>query len=288
MRGHYYELPSPNWHWSRSEVLATLRDDYQHLHLKLSTFDTQELSDLLKRLQAGLPTYHNDTISQLQKRFPLGQGYPFYDRKRERYHRHRGQLLALLDEDLLEHTFDRFLDLPPEIRQRIYGFAFSYSDNAYHIQQPAIARVCRITRMESLPIFYKINRFGIAVKRNGSKPTRQALVDHWPTFISEEHIGMMRYFEVKLENTDFKTYVRIKIDLPSLRGDEPLKIRAWSLALERNDKHLASCLPLFERHLRPVIEKHLSKPGLGNFSTREVLQMVLSIQKAVDVPGGRI
>ncbi|KAK5701614.1 hypothetical protein LTR97_004430 [Elasticomyces elasticus] len=259
----YYQFPVTGCVWSKSEILATLRENYHHLHVKLSTYDHAELSVLLARLQAGLPTYHTENIPLLKRRFPEGQEFPVYDAERERCHHYRWRLITMLDEKTPEYSFERFLDLPPELREKVYGYAFRYSDNAYHLQQPAVSRVCHILRTESLPIFYKMNRFGITIERypNRYHPMRiqieQRLVDMWPTYIRAEHVAMMRHFEVNLLNKDRRTTVRVKIDLPSLSGLVPLKIKVWSITPEKNTKHWEAYQAQVEGAMRPSIEQLL-------------------------------
>ncbi|KAK4901837.1 hypothetical protein LTR27_001610 [Elasticomyces elasticus] len=285
MRCYYYSLPRVGERLSAAEIRTILRDDYQHLNIKLSTMNIK-LADLLKRLHAGLPTYYDDSIGHLQmllakqkSRFApdpySGRGYTF-----------KRQLIARLDELTPAPKFHRFLELPPEIRQRVCTLMCSYTDNALHLQQPAISRVCRLLRAETLPVFYKCNRFGITVDRLERTPRiRQTLAHLWPIYIKPEHVVMMRYFEVRLRY-NHTTSTRIKIDLPSLRGDEALRIRVWSVTPDKYSKLLPSMQTQIEQEMRPSIERLLESRGQASFTMREVQLMALSMARLVKLDDG--
>lgn len=68
-------------------------------------------------------------------------------------------------------TFSRFLDLPPEIRERIYELRYlddirlldipSY--NISEIKEPSLTRVSKLVRKEALPIFYSTYCFAMSI-----------------------------------------------------------------------------------------------------------------------------
>ena len=64
---------------------------------------------------------------------------------------------AQLEKADSEATFDRFTELPPEIRQIIFQYYFESlpsSERALRKYQPPITMVSRLIRAESLPLFY--------------------------------------------------------------------------------------------------------------------------------------
>ncbi|KAK5724763.1 hypothetical protein LTR15_004811 [Elasticomyces elasticus] len=275
---HYWTHPAPSRVLNRSEIQSILRDDYK-LDLKFNAYRNDQLANILERLQLDLPKRSEDApqLAHLIPAKELPSRYPA-----ESWANFRQRLVALLDTKPKRRRFRRFLDLPPELRQRVYEYAFSYSDNAYYLQQPAVSRVSRLLRTESLPIFYKCNRFGITVKRSWRGPEYlwQNMCDVWPTFICTEHLAMMRYFEVKLMNIDNKHALRIKIDLPSLKGDEPLSIRVWSVTPEKHTEHLQHCQAAIECQITDVVEQILEGQDHGRLGTKEIQLMALSIRHA--------
>ncbi|KAK5733158.1 hypothetical protein LTR17_009899 [Elasticomyces elasticus] len=284
---HYWAYPSPYRVLNRSEIQSILRHDCK-LDLKFSTLKNEQLAKILARLELGLPK-RSESNDQVMLLIPAGtQGIKY---AQESFADYRRRLIALADTDPSKYKFHRFLDLPPELRQRVYAYALSYSDNAYHLQQPAVSRVSRLLRTESLPIFYKCNRFGITVRRqkkDSSGLLWQNLLDLWPTYIRTEHLAMMRYFEVTLENTDTKHALRVKIDLPSLKGDEPLSIKAWSVKPEKHFNQLQNCQTMIEGQMEEVIEQLLDIKGNGRFGTKEVQLMALSVRDFVRVSSGAL
>ncbi|KAK5731991.1 hypothetical protein LTR17_010944 [Elasticomyces elasticus] len=259
----YYDLVKPHQAWNASEMRTILQDDHQQLDVKPGMLH-DKLANRLERLQIGLPTCHNYDIDHLREILAKRDIYPMPDRSGRDF-RFKKTLMKLVDGTVARSKFHRFLDLPPELRQRVYGFVFTYTDNAYHVQQPAVSR------------------------RPARHPNRmfiQTLVDMWPTYISAEHVAMMRHFEVRLWNNSLKSGVRIKVDLPSLKGDEPLKIQVWSVLPEKNSKHLALFQEQVEEQIRPAIELLLKNRGSATFSTREVNLMALAMRMPVETKDG--
>lgn len=73
------------------------------------------------------------------------------------------QLIALLEQADDNAIFSRFMDLPPELRLRIYTCHFS-SFPTVGAEPLPILQVCRLVRQEARLLFYEISRF--AVKLN--------------------------------------------------------------------------------------------------------------------------
>lgn len=74
-------------------------------------------------------------------------------------------------------TFDRFSDLPPELRERIYGYYFSTFPKPLRCAvQPPLARASRLMRQEVLPVFYHLHEFQLELycPQNGSNDYRKA------------------------------------------------------------------------------------------------------------------
>ncbi|KAK5168802.1 uncharacterized protein LTR77_006111 [Saxophila tyrrhenica] len=76
----------------------------------------------------------------------------------------------------------RFLDLPPELRNRVYGYATAGQDGSTRrlasrtLKPPAITRVSQLVRQESMPVYFDVNSSVIEVTtphgglRSGSFP----------------------------------------------------------------------------------------------------------------------
>lgn len=72
------------------------------------------------------------------------------------------QLISALEKADEDRTFLRFMDLPPELRTRIYDFYFEplhrvrWDVAPYTIPPPPITIVSKQLRLESHPLFYNL------------------------------------------------------------------------------------------------------------------------------------
>ncbi|KAK4549774.1 hypothetical protein LTR36_005075 [Oleoguttula mirabilis] len=275
----YWNLPLPEDQHNKSELQAIIRGSERRIP-NVNALKGHQLAEIVKRMQKGLRLHlHGDsTYDELYAEVQESSQHMLPGGKPT-----RKDLVDVLDAFESERTFHQFTDLPPELRQHIYAYTFSYNDSAYHVQQPAIARASRLLRTESLPVFYEVNRFGLHMERTGP---RQLMTDYWPFYVSNVHIAMMRRLEVNLL-TD-KTRVRIKIDLPTPRGDA-LEIAVWSLTPEKymTTQALRQCQQLVECQIRPVVEALLQSPGIDSFTTREIAQIALSVPLSTYMTGAK-
>lgn len=125
----------------------------------LKSTSVARLKTLYIRSQRGLLSYEGLPLHEL-KRFAAQRALPAVVGQKKTIKVLKAQL-EMADE---EATFDRFLDLPPELRCLIYAFHFESfpSDSAMrylrHVprlkRQPPISFSCREVRREALPLFY--------------------------------------------------------------------------------------------------------------------------------------
>lgn len=104
-------------------------------------------------------------LASVFKRFGRGAVTSMVNQEQFRVPEHTFRSLCYLDHPapMTNRKFDRFMDLPPELRERVYEFYME--DNAldeirYNIPKEApITHVSRLIRCESLPFFYAVTRF---------------------------------------------------------------------------------------------------------------------------------
>lgn len=118
--------------------------------------DHTRLAYLFTRAQRGMISYYRRPVADLRK-FCTARGYSFgKGLKKEKF----VLMLERADEDA---KFPRFLELPPELREMVYGYSFEVSlrsdgkewrESPYHLAAPPVASVSRLVRKESLPLFY--------------------------------------------------------------------------------------------------------------------------------------
>lgn len=82
----------------------------------------------------------------------------------------RSQAISDLEERDDNEVFTRFLDLPPELRNRVYEYYNApFSKGLVVPTQPPLARTCRIIRAEVLPVFYATHVFELTLVRTDKK-----------------------------------------------------------------------------------------------------------------------
>lgn len=79
----------------------------------------------------------------------------------------------------LQRCSFRFLDLPAEIRNRVYSYYFATSDtkpqyNLVNYRDPPITLACKQLRRESLPIFFSECTFLLTIGANYFEPERKS------------------------------------------------------------------------------------------------------------------
>ncbi|KAK5127361.1 hypothetical protein LTR85_006700 [Meristemomyces frigidus] len=67
----------------------------------------------------------------------------------------RQDLMDSLDRDDMHPNFHRFMKLPAELRNQIYGYHLAdFRKPIYAPSQPPLSTTCRLIRQEFLPLFY--------------------------------------------------------------------------------------------------------------------------------------
>lgn len=285
----YHRFPIASDTYNKSELRQLARESGRSV-ANLNAMKGYQLGDHVDRIQRGLRLYYDHTLEDLAaecaaRDIPPPPAGPTKITKANQ----KANLIASLDRADESREFHGFLELPPELRQRIYVYAFSYPDNAHYRQQPAISRTSHQIRKESLPVFYETNRFGFLVDRTGGAYSlHQYVLEHWPVFTAPAYVAMIRHFELTLLGHD--TRCRVKIDLPSDDGKRGLVIQVWSLFPEvrMTREMMEKCQASVERLMRPRIEVLLKEVGLGKFGTREVMQIALSVPKPILMSSGRV
>ena len=124
----------------------------------LKSTSIARLRTLYIRSQRGLLSYEGLPLHEL-KRYAAQRALPALIGQKNTIKVLKAQL-EMADE---EATFDRFLDLPPEIRQIIYHLHFKFLDTWTPAPkyQPPITLASRGIRHESLPHFYESCEFSI-------------------------------------------------------------------------------------------------------------------------------
>ena len=180
---------------------------------------------LFVRCQRGLPSYEGTPLRDL-KRYAVQRALP-PPAKRETT---LGAAKARLEQADDEATFDRFSDLPPELRQMIYAFYFKSFHRfglSIHKNQPPITRASRETRRESLPLFYEYCDFAVitATELHWLPQYNVALTTtsrDWVKATSAENFGRIKSISLEIPHK----YSTFKLGLNN--RENPISV-AWGL-----------------------------------------------------------
>ena len=155
--------------------------DERHVNFCSGDWSRTILAKLVERAYKGQPLYEHlgsDTLKEhlLLRNIPEPP-YRFEGKRRSAEARDvewrswQEECIALLDHADYERIFERFMDLPSELRELVYTLAIISPGDRTRRQQPAITRVSRRVRKESLPVFYKHHRFILCVKTTKDLPS---------------------------------------------------------------------------------------------------------------------
>ena len=109
-------------------------------------------------------------------------------------------MIGLLEKGDDDYTFERFLDLPPELRVRVSEFYVAeFAETLKHPTRPPLARTCRLLRQEVSPIFYGNCEFEIHLKQDRRRPNKFA------------EDSMTRLFLLHLDAVDVASIRKLKV-----------------------------------------------------------------------------
>lgn len=165
--------------------------------------------------QRGLISYEGLSITEFRL-FIARRGLPTITDKKHT----RSSLKAQLEQADEDATFDRFLDLPPEIRCQIYEHYFGSLNSPAHRYspigpQPPITRTSRQTREEALPLFYSRCCFSLEVQYDGRLNVgSDKFVRNTPT----HHFARIQFLDMIFDRT-FSPYHKATIHIGINKGE---------------------------------------------------------------------
>ncbi|KAJ9619591.1 hypothetical protein H2203_008371 [Taxawa tesnikishii (nom. ined.)] len=150
----YWELKYD--HLTRNSIKQLLEQNGRSTH---SAKTPNEVA--LIGLERGLLDYKKYAIPELRK-FAKGRNINVRGISK------KSEIINRLEDDDGNKSFPQFQKLPLELRLMVYEYSMSrLTDDKHTISdyiQPAVTRVSRMIRNESLPVFYAINRFALFVE----------------------------------------------------------------------------------------------------------------------------
>lgn len=112
------------------------------------------------------------------------------------------RLVETLEKDDDEPSFHKVMDLPAELRVRIYEFYIEdFPIALYKPTQPPLATISRHIRNEFLPVFYKRHEFVLKMRLITKKGCRLQWTPHTDCFIKSlhpHHLAMIRKINIEV------------------------------------------------------------------------------------------
>lgn len=187
---NYWKLESNRHHGT-----AALRARLRHLNYKFqSSANKDRLIQLLSRHGRGLLSYDAYRVDELRT-FCQERGLLSASSSRPQ----KVQMILRLETADEMATFERFMNLPPELRVLTYTIYFKSLPALSQPVQPPISKVSTLIRKESLPTFFKTCNFVFDVTCTTARPFQ--LHSSPPSFFSrtdDERLKQIRHLTIDI------------------------------------------------------------------------------------------
>lgn len=147
---HYWKLKNPDL-----LEASRLRDRIENsVSLEGRRWTRARLKKMHDRLECGLLLYENCSTEELQS-YCLARGIKMATKLSS----DSEQLMRALERADNGVVFDKFLDLPPELRVRIYKHHVAFFAIGPSLSPPPIAYTSKFVRHETIPVFFMYRSF---------------------------------------------------------------------------------------------------------------------------------
>ena len=254
---------------------------------------TTDLLKLLRRQDRGLLRYEKCSNAELEKittarKVASIQANVNFEKPEKWSKLQRELTIQALTEEDEKLCFDKFLDLPPELRTRVYHFYSAEFPHALTLPtKPPLARTCHQLRQEVLPVFYSTHEFKICLARTQSNGVVFRPMDDtyfWLSQLSSADVSNINELQVYVSDRllNRKSVARtglagsIKIELSS-DNDRP------SCIVQRTSVFNAD--PSWNNERRERVRIHLQEQllaiGLSGQRRRFDVQDIWNLRKAI-------
>lgn len=235
------------------------------------------LRELYVRHQRGLLSYEGLTVSEI-KSFVVQRGLSSTTIAKPTV----ATLKAQLEQADDDATFDRFPELPPEIRQQIFERYFdSLNKHRENMTkpggQPPIALASRQTRLEALPLYYSRYLF----------PFR--IVDDWPDRVfdrtmPDHHLARIRLLDLSGFRCHYNR-AAYKVSISINLNDEKCSAKVFKVLSRRDHKEMEAVASrinlLLMQEPHAVIRRIASRAGWQKFRRSDLPELRYWLSSAV-------
>ncbi|PIA91563.1 hypothetical protein CB0940_09042 [Cercospora beticola] len=188
-----------------SNAALTQQLEASNHHIPIYRPDRRTLAHYLQRRDRQLPCYFGCSVAELQQ-YVKARGLELEQSRRSL----TNKLLTALETADANPSFEHLLDLPPELRNRIYEcYMSSFGSVLQSPTQPPLTKVSRQIREETLPIFYNTCTFGLALVVHHKQPQQGVAgrgwhlkwhedTDFYLKSLLPENLALMRSFHIQV------------------------------------------------------------------------------------------
>lgn len=198
----------------------------------------------------------------------------------------RSKIVKELTTAAADRTFYRFLNLPAELRSRVYDFHVQdfTGETLVHAQFPSIARASELLETESAPVFFSKTTHAFQVVKRPDEPLRlyaaaQSSLDR----LEEEHTGDMRHLEIQILRRCRPGYLfRSSLDMwdmwCSVQVDFDPQVTAHTISTDHVE---GKANAQAERILRSIIDKVTVREGMRKLKRKDFDDMADAFRAAM-------
>ncbi|KAF2766410.1 hypothetical protein EJ03DRAFT_178933 [Teratosphaeria nubilosa] len=199
----------------------------------------------------------------------------------------RRRIIRTLVQADVERTFDRFMDLPPELRSRVYDYYLLGFAKVLHLpSQPPFARVHPTLRSELLPKFYRSKTFRLDFERRKptTKFTASLLTQLFLVHLRDEDVKEMRKFVLGMcipDNRTFgDTFLTAKIKLYPSEAAYTLFLRQET---SREDGIAGvENMKILRKETKKVLDSVAARPGTKQLKKQDFYDLSYAMKAACE------
>lgn len=270
----YWLLSDPDSFLTKASIRTELEDIGYEPKKSASRVD---LDALLRHARTDHVCYNKCTLEEL-KGYALNRG--LISKKANSGHARLVRLLLIAD---MNPTFTRFIDLPPQLRVRIYELYMAdfTTKSLRHPIDPPLTRTNRLLRSEALPIFYQQCTFCIEIEIDAEPHPRRQLLQvqrsskAFIRALSSLKIRYMRQLEIKFHITISLAWGRCRAITAHITFNQAKDSYSLSFSLCQSSSRgtYATDSAAIEAKLRSVLDHAVGRIGLDKLQADDLVKL---------------
>lgn len=247
----------------------------------------EKLVPFMQRIDRCLPCYHICANDELERFCRDRRICIFPQAKKQTGKKKRQAMIDVLFEADKGLSFNRFLDLPPELRNEVYELSMtSYPEELNTPTHPPLARTCKLVRNEVLPMFYHSHRFQLIYSRPHSAPFDTPFGAHVETCaflhaVPPECVGAIEKLKLMFYTEDKKCLTDSILCRVDVEGAGDVKITVTHLEFDSQERREA-LEEVVNANLSVEVRKVAAREGKKKLRLTDLHVMHRAVQEVYD------